>query len=361
MIIEDIVNELDKFITKYKSLKTDNQSLTQFKTDVKGALNSKGIINTTEDTEVVSSINRYNPPSGGGGSLNAEYLKKVGLLSNEFTGTPTESDLRVAKFILQDSANPNIFYSSSFLQNVSVQSNGEVVRGYGLNRASTLSSTPSIDPNKYIITNEGYYINNFKLPKSGSYRITLSDGVLSLDKTFEFVKESLNKSDYFVYAVNIKSNNYVVQGNSAFIHRGHIYDNMLDGSSHSNFDSVILNLNSSGSQVEKLGYVYNVRTGKAFLLDVKWDPSAFLGIDSQFKNNLSVIHHNNKIYILTSNYSFALLIKDGTEDNFVSDIDYKDGDTLAFALYKERNSDQSQEATTEEVAEFFKGNIVAVE
>lgn len=65
MIIDDIVNELDKFITKYKGLKTDNQNLTQFKTDVKTALNSKGIITTTtEDSEVVNSINRYNPPSG---------------------------------------------------------------------------------------------------------------------------------------------------------------------------------------------------------------------------------------------------------------------------------------------------------
>lgn len=64
MIIDDIVNELDKFITKYKSLKTDNQNLTQFKTNVKTALNSKGIITTTEDSEVVNSINRYNPPSG---------------------------------------------------------------------------------------------------------------------------------------------------------------------------------------------------------------------------------------------------------------------------------------------------------
>lgn len=361
MIIEDIVNELDKFITKYKSLKTDNQSLTQFKTDVKGALNSKGIINTTEDTEVVSSINRYNPPSGGGGSLNAEYLKKVGLLSNEFTGTPTESDLRVAKFILQDSANPNTFYSSSFLQNVSVQSNGEVVRGYGLSRTSTLSSTPSIDPNKYIITNEGYYINNFKLPKSGSYHITLSDGVLSLDKTFEFVKEALNKSDYFVYAVNIKSNNYVVQGNSSFVHRGHIYDNMLDGTSRSNFDSVVLNLNSSDSTVEKLGYVYNMRTGKAFLLDERWDSSAYPNISSDFKENLSITKYNNKIYIMTSSYSFGLLVKGSNETNFISDIDYKDGDTLAVALYKERDNTQSQEATTEDVAEFFKKNIVAVE
>lgn len=64
MIIDDIVNELGRFITKYKGLKTDNQNLTQFKTDVKTALNSKGIITTTEDSEVVNSINSYNPPSG---------------------------------------------------------------------------------------------------------------------------------------------------------------------------------------------------------------------------------------------------------------------------------------------------------
>lgn len=78
MIIDDIVNELDKFITKYKSLKTDNQSLTQFKTDVKTALNSKGIITTTEDSEVVNSINNYNPPSG----ASPNYRSLIDDLSN---------------------------------------------------------------------------------------------------------------------------------------------------------------------------------------------------------------------------------------------------------------------------------------
>lgn len=78
MIIDDIVNELDKFITKYKSLKTDNQSLTQFKTDVKTALNSKGIITTTEDSEVVNSINSYNPPSG----ASSNYRSLIYDLSN---------------------------------------------------------------------------------------------------------------------------------------------------------------------------------------------------------------------------------------------------------------------------------------
>ena len=44
MVVEEIVNEIDKFITKYKALKSDNQTLTQFKSDVKTALNNKGII-----------------------------------------------------------------------------------------------------------------------------------------------------------------------------------------------------------------------------------------------------------------------------------------------------------------------------
>lgn len=360
MIIDDIVNELDRFITKYKGLKTDNQSLTQFKTDVKTALNSKGIISTTEDSEVVNSINSYNPPSGGT-SLDAEYLKKVGLLPYGFTGTLTERDLRVAKFLIQDTNSPNIFYSTQYLSDVTVQLDEEYINNFMLTRASTTSNATNIEPDKYIITNEGYYINTFNLPKSGNYHIHLSDGVLSLDKTFEFVKESISKNDFLIYAVNLKSNIYKVQGNTAYTHRGRIYTNMLDGISSYNFNGVTSNLNISGSNIEKLGYVYNVRTGKAFLLDEVWDSSAYPNISSNFKENLSITKYNNKIYIMTSSYSFGLLVKGSNETNFISDIDYKDGDTLAFALYKERDNTQSQEATTEDAAEFFKKNIVAVE
>lgn len=360
MIIDDIVNELDRFITKYKGLKTDNQNLTQFKTDVKTALNSKGIITTTEDSEVVNSINNYNPPRGGT-SLDAEYLKKVGLLPYGFTGTLTERDLRVAKFLIQDTNSPNIFYSTKYLSDVTVQLDEEYINNFMLTRTSTTSNATNIEPDKYIITNDGYYINTFKLPKSGNYHIHLGDGVLSLDKTFEFVKEAISKNDFLMYAVNLKSNIYKVQGNTAYTHRGRIYTNMLDAISSSNFNNVTHNLNSSGSNIEKLGYVYNVRTGKAFLLDERWDSSAYPNINSNFKENLSITKYNNKIYIMTSSYSFGLLVKGSNETNFISDIDYKDGDTLAFALYKERDNTQSQEATTEDVAEFFKKNIVAVE
>ena len=78
MIVEEIINEIDKFITKYKALKTDNTNLNQFKSDVKTALNVKGIINTNEDSEVIQSITNYTPSTVGSTSLDAEYLKRVG-------------------------------------------------------------------------------------------------------------------------------------------------------------------------------------------------------------------------------------------------------------------------------------------
>lgn len=49
MVVEEIINEIDTFLTKYKSLKASNQTLSQFKSDVKTALNTKGIISTNED------------------------------------------------------------------------------------------------------------------------------------------------------------------------------------------------------------------------------------------------------------------------------------------------------------------------
>ena len=121
MIIEEIINEIDKFITKYKSLKSDNQSLTQFKSDVKTALNVKGIISTNEDSEVIQSITNYAPPTTGGTSLDTQYLKNVGLLPYNFSGTPTERDLKVNRFLIQDPNNERKFYSSDYLSEISVK------------------------------------------------------------------------------------------------------------------------------------------------------------------------------------------------------------------------------------------------
>lgn len=121
MIIDDIVNELDRFITKYKGLKTDNQNLTQFKTDVKTALNSKGIISTTEDSEVVNSINSYNPPSG----ASSNYRSLIYDLSNHNIFRQKNADEMEAVGKVKDtfevvSENSVKIYSLYDIQNVKI-------------------------------------------------------------------------------------------------------------------------------------------------------------------------------------------------------------------------------------------------
>lgn len=136
MIVEDIVNELDKFITKYKTLKSDNQTLqtsnqtlesdkqalTQFKSDVKTALSSKGIIsNTTEDSEVVNSINNYNPPTGV--SSNYQSLIDSLSISNVFKKTNAsrmDSVGRVTETFVTKGVNNVKIYSLYTIENVKI-------------------------------------------------------------------------------------------------------------------------------------------------------------------------------------------------------------------------------------------------
>lgn len=357
MIVEEIVNEIDKFITKYKALKSDNQSLTQFKSDVKTALNNKGIIHTNEDSEVVQSITNYTPSTiGSGASLDVDYLKSVGLLPSYFSGNPTERDLIVNNFLFQDSTDSRKFISSEDLLSVSVHLDGEEVNDY--RKVTKLSTSFSgLDLDKYKIPLNGYYINEFKFNKSGNYSVDMSIGTLSLSKVINYIEEKLSSMDNFlVYATNLKSNRVVGYDTIKKETRYNLDRTQLDNDMDKNFIRVENSLNAMGSNVEKLGYVYNIRTGKAFLVDVVWLSSDFSNISSTFKKSLSTVIYNGRIDVLTSAYSFALSVSgdDKNHTTFISDIDYQDGDTLVFAFYNERNSDKAHEFTTKAVEYYLK-------
>lgn len=357
MIVEDIVNELDKFITKYKALKSDNQSLTQFKSDVKTVLNNKGIIHTNEDSEVVQSITNYTPSTtGSGASLDVNYLKSVGLLPSSFSGNPTERDLIANNFLFQDSTDSRKFISSEDLLSVSVHLDGEEVNDY--RKATKLSTSFSgLDLDKYKIPLNGYYINEFKFNKSGNYSVDMSIGTLSLSKVINYIEEKLSSMDNFlVYATNLKSNRVVGYDTIKKETSYNLDRTQLDNDMAQNFIRVENSLNAMGSATEKLGYVYNIRTGKAFLVDVVWLSSDFSNISSNFKKSLSTVIYNGRIDVLTSAYSFALSVSgDGkNHTTFISDIDYQDGDTLVFAFYNERNSDKAHKFTTKAVEDYLK-------
>ena len=355
MVVEEIINEIDKFITKYKALKTDNTNLNQFKSDVKTALNVKGIISTNEDSEVIQSITNYTPNSTGA-NLDANYLKTVGLLPSNFSGNPTERDLIVNKYLFQDSNDSRKFISSNDLLSVSVQLDGKEVTNY--RRTSTRStSEEGIDINKYNIPLDGYYINAFRFNKSGNYSLNLNMGDLSLSKVINYVAEDLTSmSDFLVYATNLKSNRVVGYDTRKIETIDKLDVTKLDGGMSILFNRVKSNLDSMGGAKEKLGYVYNVRTGKAFLVDVVWLSSDFSRVPSKFRNSLSTIIYDNRIDVITGSYSFALSVNgdDKNHTTFISDIDYQDGDTLVFAFYKERNRDEAHEFSTNAVEKYLK-------
>ena len=61
---------------------------------------------------------------------------------------------------------------------------------------------------------------------------------------------------------------------------------------------------------------------------------------------------------MTNYYSFALLVHGKSETSFISDIDYKEGDTLVFAFYRSLNNISAHKYTTLAVANYL-GSLVS--
>ena len=354
MVVEEIITEIDKFLTKYKSLKANNQTLSQFKSDVKTALNSKGIISTNEDGEVVQAITNYNPPSSGGSSLDADYLKKVGLLPYSFSGTPTEKDLIVNKFIIQDPKANLKFYTSSILTNISIELNGNKVTDYQLIRSESAENNLAIDRNKYSITREGYYINEFSFNEEGTYKVSFNSDNLSFKSDIAYDPNHIASMDNFlIYGANLKSHKHICYDSKKIESLNGIRSQNLDYVNATLVNLIERNLNAMGGATEYFGYVYNLRTGKADLIDVIWSSPDYGKISSDFRRTLSTVIYNNKVDVMTNSYSFPLLVHGKSAESFLSDIDYKEGDTLVFAFYKFRNDSRAHKYSVKAVANYL--------
>ena len=354
MVVEEIITEIDKFLTKYKSLKSSNQTLSQFKSDVKTALNSKGIISTNEDGEVVQAITNYNPPSSGGSSLDADYLKKVGLLPYSFSGTPTEKDLIVNKFIIQDPKANLKFYTSSTITNISIELNGNKVTDYQLIRSESVENNLAIDRNKYSITREGYYINEFSFNEEGTYKVSFNSDNLSFKSDIAYDPNHIASMDNFlIYGANLKSHKHICYDSKKIESLNGIRSQNLDYVNATLVNLIERNLNAMGGATEYFGYVYNLRTGKADLIDVIWSSPDYGKISSDFRRTLSTVIYNNKVDVMTNSYSFPLLVHGKSAESFLSDIDYKEGDTLVFAFYKFRNDSRAHKYSVKAVANYL--------
>lgn len=294
-----------------------------------------------------------------GKKLDTDYLKKVGLLPESFSGTPTERDLIVNKFIIQDPKEPLKFYSTNTLSNISVELGGNNVKDYSLNNTRSTENNLAIDRNRYSITNEGYYINEFSFNEAGTYSVSFNAGPISFKKVFNFNPDNIESmDDFLVYAVNLKSHRNVCYDSKKVESVNCIKRENLDINTQAVFGAVEQALNGMGYQSETLGYVYNMRTGKADFLDVIWVRDDFRNVPSDFRKSLSTIIYDNKVDIVTNFYSFALLVHGKSETSFISDIDYKEGDTLVFAFYRSLNNSRTHKYTINAVANYL-GSLVS--
>lgn len=302
MVVEEIVNEIDKFITKYKALKSDNQTLTQFKSDVKTALNNKGIISTNSDEDVVQSINNYTSSTNGstsGTSLNIDDLKYIGLLPADYSKTTVESSdlIKLAETIIQDSK----ILSSAESVVVKDKADNSVLDITGEPINSTEYS--SLDKNKYYVGFGGENFKRYQIPfKFGThnYTVSITNKGVTRDKDISVTTTVGNLSDSYIRIVYDVKRGMAIPG----VFTSYV-KYLVDDSSNEILSKIkgVFNSYSNQYSAESVGLVKNLRTGlvKELTLSLNYDES------------VSTMISENKIFrrVSDESYKYSFIAKRG--------------------------------------------------
>lgn len=339
MVVEEIVNEIDKFITKYKALKSDNQTLTQFKSDVKTALNNKGIISTNSDEDVVQSINNYTSSTNGstsGTSLNIDDLKYIGLLPADYSKTTVESSdlIKLAETIIQDSK----ILSSAESVVVKDKADNSVLDITGAPINSTEYS--SLDKNKYYVGFGGENFKRYQIPfKFGThnYTVSITNKGVTRDKDISVTTTTDNLADSYIRIVFDAKKGMAIPG----VFTSYV-KYLVDDSSNENLSKIegVFNSYSNQYSAESVGLVKNLRTGlvKELTLSLNYDENVRTMIS---ENNISrrVGEESYKYsFIAKIGNSLRLSVRGSlclfkVDDGSVFDnIGYQEGDKLELLL-----------------------------
>lgn len=339
MVVEEIVNEIDKFITKYKALKSDNQTLTQFKSDVKTALNNKGIISTNSDEDVVQSINNYTSSTNGstsGTSLNIDDLKYIGLLPADYSKTTVESSdlIKLAETIIQDSK----ILSSAESVVVKDKADNSVLDITGAPINSTEYS--SLDKNKYYVGFGGENFKRYQIPfKFGThnYTVSITNKGVTRDKDISVTTTAGNLSDSYIRIVYDVKRGMAIPG----VFTSYV-KYLVDDSSNEILSKIkgVFNSYSNQYSAESVGLVKNLRTGlvKELTLSLNYDESISTMISenkisrrvSEESYKYSFIAKRGNSLRLSVRGSLCLFNVDG--GSVFDNIGYQEGDKLELLL-----------------------------
>ena len=339
MIIEEIVSEIDKFITKYKALKSDNQTLTQFKSDVKTALNNKGIISTNNDEDVVQSINNYTSSTNGstsGTSLNVDDLKYIGLLPADYSKTTVESSdlIKLAETIIQDSK----ILSSAESVVVKDKADNSVLDITGVPINSTEYS--SLDKNKYYLGFGGENFKRYQIPfKFGThnYTVSITNKGVTRDKDISVTTTAGNLADSYIRIVYDVKKGMAIPG----VFTSYV-KHLVDDSSNENLSKILGVFNSYSNQysAESVGLVKNLRTGlvKELTLSLNYDESVSTMVSENKISRIVSVESYKHSFIAKRGNSLRLSVRGSlclfkVDGGSVFDtMGYQEGDKLELLL-----------------------------
>lgn len=277
MVIEDIINELDKFITKYKENKSNAEKGNTLRSNIKQALSSRGIqgADALDDNGIVEAVKSSSAPSTGGSttgtSLNVEDLKYIGLLPADYSKNTVEvTDLiKLAETIIQDSK----IISSAETVVVKDKADNSVLDITG----GSINGTEfgALDKSKYYVGFGGGNFKRYQIPlKFGThnYTVSVTNNGVTRDKDVSVTTSAGTLANNYIRIVFDAKKGMAIPGLLTS------YVKYLDGSNADDKLSKIdriFNYYSNQYSSESVGLVKNLRTGlvKELTLSLNYDES----------------------------------------------------------------------------------------
>ena len=348
MVIEEIISELDKFISKYKENKSNAEKGNTLRSNIKQALTSKGVqgADSLDDNAIVEAVKSSSAPSTGGGtSLNVDDLKYIGLLPADYSKTTVDvTDLiKLAETVIQDSK----ILSSAESVVVKDKAYNSVLDITGESINSTEFS--SLDKSKYYVGFGGGNFKRYQIPlKFGThnYTVSVTNNGVTRDKDVSVTTSADTLADNYIRIVFDAKKGMAIPG--VFTS----YVKYLDGSStDDNLSKINRIFNSYGNQysAESVGLVKNLRTGlvKELTLILNYDESISTMIDenrisrrvSQESYKYNFIAKLGKSLRLSARGSLCLFKVDG--GSVFDAMGYQEGDKLELLLSTPDSSSRS--------------------
>lgn len=343
MIVEDIVNELDKFIVKYKENKTTAEQGQSLRTKVKEALAGKGVQNTDflDDNAVVESIKSLS--SNGGANIgtsanfNIENLKFTGLLPKDFSKeSVSEEDLvKINDTIIKDTK----IISSA--ENILIlnKKTGENV-GYGV--ALTSLEQKLLDKNKQYVGSNYYNFKVYNLPVEmgdNEFTVTITNNGISRDKDISITVTTELYAKGFIKIQFKPGEGFKLPGAiDRFVKYVDEYDTRTEMS------KVISIIKSYGSlySIASVGMIKNLRNNivKPLSMSMNFDVSANdLASQNNVPSSESAVRYSSIFFGKSGNSlrfsrtgSMYLFRVDVNNDSIFPALDYKEGDTVELLI-----------------------------